>query len=155
MTKSGRKWLITMFMGEYHHSIDAKGRLIIPSKVRDGLGENFIVTRGLDGCLFLYPKLEWDKKIEKFKELPDTKDKRQFMRISLSGATICEYDKQGRINIPNPLIEFAKLEKDCIIIGVDEKLEIWSKERWEEFIANNEENLSDIADSLFTSNYYG
>ena len=144
-----------MFMGEYHHSIDSKGRLIIPSKVRDGLGENFIVTRGLDGCLFLYPKIEWDKKIEKFKELPDTKDKRQFMRIFLSGATICEYDKQGRINIPNPLIEFAKLEKDCIIIGVDEKLEIWSKERWEEFIANNEENLSDIADSLFTSNYYG
>ena len=144
-----------MFMGEYHHSIDSKGRIIIPSKVRDGLGENFIVTRGLDGCLFLYPKLEWDKKIEKFKELPDTKDKRQFMRIFLSGATICEYDKQGRINIPNPLVEFAKLEKDCIIIGVDEKLEIWSKERWEEFIANNEENLSDIADSLFTSNYYG
>ena len=144
-----------MFMGEYHHSIDSKGRIIIPSKVRDGLGENFIVTRGLDGCLFLYPKLEWDKKIEKFKELPDTKDKRQFMRIFLSGATICEYDKQGRINIPNPLIEFAKLEKDCIIIGVDEKLEIWSKERWEEFIADNEENLSDIADSLFTSNYYG
>ena len=154
MTKSGRKWLITMFMGEYHHSIDAKGRIIIPSKVRDGLGENFIVTRGLDGCLFLYPKLEWDKKIEKFKELPDTKDKRQFMRIFLSGATICEYDKQGRINIPNPLIEFAKLEKDCIIIGVDEKLEIWSKERWEEFIANNEENLSEIADNLFTNNYY-
>lgn len=144
-----------MFMGEYHHSIDSKGRIIIPSKVRDGLGENFIVTRGLDGCLFLYPKVEWDKKIEKFKELPDTKDKRQFMRIFLSGATICEYDKQGRINIPNPLVEFAKLEKDCIIIGVDEKLEIWSKERWEEFIANNEENLSDIADSLFTSNYYG
>ena len=144
-----------MFMGEYHHSIDSKGRIIIPSKVRDGLGENFIVTRGLDGCLFLYPKLEWNKKIEKFKELPDTKDKRQFMRIFLSGATICEYDKQGRINIPNPLVEFAKLEKDCIIIGVDEKLEIWSKERWEEFIASNEENLSDIADSLFTSNYYG
>ena len=144
-----------MFMGEYHHSIDSKGRIIVPSKVRDGLGENFIVTRGLDGCLFLYPKTEWDKKIDKFKELPDTKDKRQFMRIFLSGATICEYDKQGRINIPNPLVEFAKLEKDCIIIGVDEKLEIWSKERWEEFIANNEENLSDIADSLFTSNYYG
>ena len=146
---------MTMFMGEYHHSIDSKGRIIVPSKVRDGLGENFIVTRGLDGCLFLYPKCEWDKIINKYKELPDTKDKRQFMRIFLSGATICEYDKQGRINIPNPLVEFAKLEKDCIIIGVDEKLEIWSKERWEEFIANNEENLSDIADSLFTSNYYG
>ena len=144
-----------MFMGEYHHSIDSKGRIIIPVKVRDDLGENFIVTRGLDGCLFLYHKCEWDKIIAKYKELPETKDKRQFMRIFLSGATICEYDKQGRINIPNPLIEFAKLEKDCIIIGVDEKLEIWSKERWEEFIANNEENLSDIADNLFTSNYYG
>jgi len=144
-----------MFMGEYHHSIDSKGRIIIPSKVRDDLGENFIVTRGLDGCLFLYPKNEWDRIITKYKELPDTKDKRQFMRIFLSGATICEYDKQGRINIPNPLIEFAKLEKDCIIIGVDEKLEIWSKQRWEEFIANNEDNISDIADSLFTSNYYG
>ena len=143
-----------MFMGEYHHSIDSKGRIIVPSKVRDDLGENFIVTRGLDGCLFLYPKLEWDKIINKYKELPDTKEKRQFMRILLSGATICEYDKQGRINIPNPLVEFAKLEKDCIIIGVDEKLEIWSKERWEEFIATNEENLSDIADSLFSSNYY-
>ena len=140
-----------MFMGEYHHSIDSKGRIIIPSKVRDDLGENFIVTRGLDGCLFLYPKNEWDRIITKYKELPDTKDKRQFMRIFLSGATICEYDKQGRINIPNPLIEFAKLEKDCIIIGVDEKLEIWSKECWEEFIANNEENLSDIADNLFSN----
>lgn len=144
-----------MFMGEYHHSIDSKGRIIIPVKVRDDLGENFIVTRGLDGCLFLYPKNEWDRIISKYKELPDTKDKRQFMRIFLSGATICEYDKQGRINIPNPLIEFAKLEKDCIIIGVDEKLEIWSKERWEEFIANNEDNLSDIADSLFSSEYHG
>ena len=144
-----------MFMGEYHHSIDAKGRIIVPSKVRDDLGENFIVTRGLDGCLFLYPKNEWDKIISKYKELPDTKDKRQFMRIFLSGATICEYDKQGRINIPNPLIDFAKLEKDCIIIGVDERLEIWSKERWECFISDNEENLSDIADNLFTSNYYG
>ena len=71
----------------------------------------------------------------------------------MSGATVCEFDKQGRINIPNPLIEFAKLEKDCIIIGVDEKLEIWSKARWEEFIANNEENLSDIADSFFSNNY--
>lgn len=143
-----------MFMGEYHHNIDTKGRIIIPSKVRDDLGENFIVTRGLDGCLFLYPKNEWDKIINKYKELPDTKEKRQFMRIFLSGATICEYDKLGRINIPKPLIEFANLEKDCIIIGVDEKLEIWSKSKWEEFIATNEENLSDIADSLFTSNYY-
>lgn len=144
-----------MFMGEYHHNIDSKGRIIVPSKFREDLGENFIVTRGLDGCLFLYSKLEWDKVINKYKELPDTKDKRMFMRIFLSSATICEYDKQGRINVPNPLIEFAKLEKDCIIIGVDEKLEIWSKERWEEFISANEDNLSNIADSFFSNNYYG
>ena len=140
-----------MFMGEYHHSIDVKGRLIVPSKLRDDLGENFIVTRGLDGCLFLYPREHWNAIINKYNELPDTKDKRQFLRIFLSGATICEYDKQGRINIPNPLIEFAKLEKDCIIIGVDEKLEIWSKERWEDFISANEENMSQIADSLFSN----
>lgn len=140
-----------MFMGEYHHTIDAKGRIIMPFKVRDDLGENFIVTRGLDGCLFIYPKEHWNTIINKYKELPDTKDKRQFMRIFLSGATICEYDKQGRINIPNPLIQYADLRKDCIIIGLDERLELWSKERWENFISDNEENLSEIADNLFSN----
>ena len=140
-----------MFMGEYHHNIDTKGRIVIPNKVRDDLGENFIVTRGLDGCLFLYPKAEWDNVINKYKEIPDTKNKRQFMRIFLSGATVCEYDKQGRINIPKPLVEYAKLTKDCIIIGVDEKLEIWSKDCWDKFISDNEESLSDIADDLFSN----
>lgn len=140
-----------MFIGEFHHSIDSKGRIIIPSKLRYDLGENFIVTRGLDGCLFVYPNDEWNKIINKYKELPDTKDRRHFMRIFLSGATVCEFDKQGRINIPSPLINFAGLEKDCIIVGVDERLEIWSKSRWDEFINDNEENLSDIADNLFTS----
>ena len=149
--KSGKKWGEIMFMGEYHHSIDAKGRLIIPSKLRYDLGDNFIVTRGLDSCLFLYPKEQWNNIINKYKNLPDTKDKRQFLRIFLSGATNCEYDKQGRINIPKPLIDYADLNKDCIIIGVDEKLEIWSKERWEQFISDNEENMSEIADSLFAS----
>ena len=140
-----------MFMGEYHHNIDTKGRIVIPNKVRDDLGENFIVTRGLDGCLFVYPKREWDNVIAKYKEIPDTKNKRQFMRIFLSGATVCEYDKQGRINIPKPLVEYAKLIKDCIIIGVDEKLEIWSKDCWDKFISDNEESLSDIADDLFSN----
>ena len=138
-----------MFLGEYHHSIDDKGRIIIPAKTRINLGENFIVTRGLDGCLFIYPKAEWDKIIKKYNELPDNKNKRQFLRIFLSGATICEYDKQGRINIPEPLITYANLVKECIIIGVVDRLEVWSKERWGEFIKENEENLSDIADNLF------
>lgn len=140
-----------MFMGEYHHSIDDKGRLTIPSKIRYELGSNFIVTRGLDGCLFIYPNVEWKKVIEKYKELPNTKDARNFMRFFLSGATENDFDKQGRINISQPLIKYANLLKDCIIIGVNDHLEIWSKENWENFMEENEDNLSDIADKLFSS----
>ena len=142
-----------MFMGEFHHTIDSKGRIIVPAKLRENLGEQFIVTRGLEGCLFIYPKNEWEHIISKYKKLPDTKDRRYFMRIFLSGATVCELDKQGRINIPAPLVQYSKLIKDCLIIGVDERLEIWSKESWEEFINENEDNLSDIADNLFASNF--
>ena len=141
-----------MFMGEYHYAIDDKGRLTIPSKVRYELGEKFIVTRGLDNCLFIYPKDEWNIIITKYKELPNTKDARNFMRFFLSGATECEFDKQGRINITTPLIKYADLQKECIIIGVNDRLEVWSKDRWEQFIELNEENSSDIADNLFSSN---
>ena len=147
----GKKWVILMFMGEFHHNIDDKGRIVIPSKFREGLGYDFIITRGLDGCLFIYPKSEWNNVINKYKELPDTRDKRQFMRIFLSGATSGEYDKQFRINIPRPLQDYAKLEHECVIIGVDERLELWSKEIWESFITSNEESLSAIADNLFTT----
>ena len=139
-----------MFMGEYHQKIDDKGRLTIPSKLRYELGESFIVTRGLDNCLFIYPKEEWNQVISKYKELPNTKDARNFMRFFLSGATEVNFDKQGRINISSPLISYAG--KDCIVIGVNERLEIWSKENWDSFIENNEENLSDIADKLFSTN---
>ena len=140
-----------MFMGEYHYSLDDKGRLTIPSKLRYDLGEKFIVTRGLDNCLFVYPMNEWNNVINKYKELPNTKDARNFMRFFLSGATVCEFDKQGRINIQTPLLNYAKLNKDCVIIGVNDRLEIWSKDMWEEFINENEDNLSDIADNLFSS----
>ncbi len=142
----------SMFMGEYYHSIDDKGRLIIPSKVRGDLGEKFIVTRGLDNCLFIYPTDEWHNIITKYKELPNTKDARNFMRFFLSGATECEYDKQGRIKVPIPLINYANLEKDCVIIGVNDRLEVWSKENWDSFINENEDSLSDIADNLFATN---
>jgi len=138
-----------MFMGEYHHNIDDKGRIIIPSKLREELKDNCIITRGLDGCLFIYPKEEWDNVIHKYKELPDTKEKRQFLRIFLSGASMCEFDKQGRINVPRPLIDYAKLEGNCVIIGVDDRLELWSKNSWDNFIKDNEEGLSNIADKLF------
>lgn len=144
--------MIFMFMGEYHQKIDDKGRLTIPSKLRYELGESFIVTRGLDNCLFIYPKEEWNQVISKYKELPNTKDARNFMRFFLSGATEVNFDKQGRINIPMPLIKYSDLLKDCIVIGVNERLEIWSKEKWDSFIENNEENLSDIADKLFSTN---
>ncbi len=141
-----------MLMGEYHHTIDEKGRLTIPSKIRYELGEQFIVTRGLDNCLFVYPKEEWNNIITKYKQLPNTKDARNFMRFFLSGATVCEFDRQGRINISLPLTKYADLKKECIIIGVNDHLEIWSKDRWDKFIVENEDNLSDIADNLFMTN---
>lgn len=144
--------MINMFIGEYHHSLDNKGRIIIPSKLREDLGNNFITTRGLEGCLYIYPETNWNLIINKYKELPDTKDKRYFMRIFLSGASASELDQQGRVNIPSPLIDYAKLEKDCLIIGVDDHLEIWSQVEWEKFISNNEEKFSDLADTLFTIN---
>ncbi|MDD2469502.1 MAG: division/cell wall cluster transcriptional repressor MraZ [Bacilli bacterium] len=139
-----------MLMGEYHHSIDEKGRLIIPSKFRYDLGDKFIVTKGLDGCLFVYPKNEWENIVSKLKVLPFTKkDARVFTRFFLSGATECEFDKQGRINITSPLAGYADLTKECVIIGVNDRLEIWSKQRFEEFFKVNEENLSDVAENLF------
>jgi MraZ protein len=138
-------------MGEYHHSIDEKGRITIPSKLRYELGESFVVTRGLDGCLFVYPKNEWDNIVQKYRELPNVKEARNFMRFFLSGATTLEFDKQGRINISAPLVTYAALKKDCVIIGVGDKLEIWSMEKWREFMEKNEENFSDIADSLFSN----
>ena len=142
-----------MLMGEYHHNIDEKNRLIIPSKFRYELGEKFIVTRGLDGCLFVYPLNEWDKITNQLNTLPFTKkDARAFSRFFLSGATECEFDRQGRINIPTPLISYASLKKECVIIGVNDRLEIWSKDLWEKFFNDNEEALSDIAENLFESN---
>lgn len=142
-----------MLMGEYHHSIDDKGRITVPAKLRYDLGESFVVTRGLDNCLFVYPMDEWNGIIEKYKELPNTKDARNFMRFFLSGATTCEFDKQGRLKLTGPLIQFAGLTKDCIIIGVNDRLEIWSQERWEQFTLENESNVSEIADKLFQANW--
>lgn len=148
----GRNGAIIMFIGEYHHTIDEKGRLTLPSKVRTELKDNFIVTRGLDGCLFVYPASEWDNIIDKYRELPNTKDARNFMRFFLSGATTASLDKQGRVNIPSPLIEYANLEKDCVIIGVNERLEVWDKTRWDTFMTENEDNFTELADKLFTPN---
>lgn len=141
-----------MFIGEFHHTLDDKGRITLPSKIRLELNENFIITRGLDNCLNVYSKQSWENIINKYKELPNTKDARNFMRFFLSGATENNADKQGRVNISKPLIDFASLKKDCIIIGVNDHLEIWSKENWDKFVSENENNFTEIADSLFSSN---
>ena len=136
-----------MFMGEYNHTIDAKGRLIIPSKFRDKLGDEFVVTKGLDGCLFVYDNAEWSAFEEKLKSLPLTnKDARQFVRFFLAGATLAEVDKQGRILVPSTLREFAALEKEVVLVGVASRVEIWSKARWED--AASYGDMEEIAEHM-------
>ena len=130
-----------MLIGEYEHSLDAKGRLIMTSKLRESMGEKFIVTKGLDGCLFGFSKHEWTNFEEKLKTLPLTnKNARDFVRFFLSGATECEIDKQGRFLIVANLRQYASMEKDVVIIGVGTRIEIWNKQKWEEY--NSEENIS-------------
>ncbi len=138
-----------MFMGEYHHTIDAKGRLIVPAKFRNDLGDLFILTRGLDQCLFGYPLSEWEIIEEKLKNLPLTKkDARAFTRFFFSGATECELDKQGRINIATPLINYANLEKECVVLGVSNRIEIWSKDIWDEYFSESADSFADIAENM-------
>ena len=121
-----------MFMGEYNHTGDEKGRLIVPSKFREQLGDEFVVTKGLDGCLFIYPEDEWDRIEEKFREVPlTTQDARKFARFFFAGAATCEIDKQGRILLPQVLRAHANIGKDAVLVGVLNRVEIWSRERWE------------------------
>ena len=136
-----------MFMGEYNHTVDAKGRLIVPSKFREQLGDEFVVTKGLDGCLFVYENTEWKILEEKLKNLPLTNaNARKITRFFLAGATLCEVDKQGRILLPAVLREFAKIEKDAVMVGVGNRIEIWSKESWSS--ANVYDDMDEIAESM-------
>ncbi|MGO1922566.1 MAG: division/cell wall cluster transcriptional repressor MraZ [Jeotgalicoccus sp.] len=138
-----------MFMGEYKHNLDTKGRIIVPSKFRELLDEQFVITRGLDRCLFAYTQDEWGRIEEKLKTLPLTKkDARKFTRLFFSGATNVEIDKQGRINIPQNLREYAGLSKDCTVIGVSSRIEIWDSAAWEDFYTESEDNFEDIAEDL-------
>ena len=148
--KSGRKWGKDMFIGEYHHNIDEKGRLILPSKFRYELGETFVITRGIDSCLFVYKEDTWNKLTNKLNELSFTKkDVRSFQRFFFFFFSISEFDKQGRINISSPLMEYAKINKECVVIGVNDRIEIWSRENFDKFIDENIDNISDIAENLF------
>ena len=136
-----------MLIGEYAHSLDTKGRLIMPSKLRQDMGEKFIVTKGLDGCLFAFSQNEWLSFESKLKSLPlSDKNARNFVRFFLSGATECELDKQGRFLIPLNLRTAANLEKEAVIIGVGTRLEIWNKDTWEKC----DENISadEIAENM-------
>ncbi|GIP48173.1 MULTISPECIES: division/cell wall cluster transcriptional repressor MraZ [Paenibacillus] len=143
-----------MFMGEFQHSIDDKGRIIIPAKFRDLLGSSFVVTRGLDQCLFVYPMQEWEVLEQKLKALPLMKsDARAFTRFFFSGATECEWDKQGRVNLPGTLRQYAKLEKDCVVLGVSNRVEIWSKDTWEQYFQQSEDTFNEIAEKLVDFNF--
>ncbi|MBR2562602.1 MAG: division/cell wall cluster transcriptional repressor MraZ [Eubacterium sp.] len=128
-----------MFMGEYNHTIDSKGRLIIPSKFREELGESFVVTRGMDGCLSIYSQESWTEFEQKLATLPlASKEARTFTRFFVSGATSCDLDRQGRILVPATLREYAGLKKDVILAGNLDRIEVWSKERWTESIDFND-----------------
>ena len=143
-----------MLIGEYHHNIDEKGRLIIPSKFREEIGNSFVVTRGLDGCLFVYSLVEWEKIIAKLKKLPFTKkDARTFTRFFLASATVCEFDRQGRINLVNSLIEYADLQKECVIIGVNDRLEIWALDKFNNLMEENLMKLDEISEHLFDGDF--
>ncbi len=138
-----------MFVGEFQHALDEKGRITIPARFREGLGDRFIVTRGLDSCLFVYPMAEWQLLEARLKSLPLTKaDARAFVRFLFSGAYECELDRQGRIMLPAVLRQYAGLEKDAVVIGVSTRVEIWSADRWASYVAASEASFGEIAENL-------
>ena len=136
-----------MFMSEYNHTVDTKGRLIVPSKFREQLGDEFVVTKGMDGRLFVYANEDWNAFEQKLTSLPlINKEARKFARFFLAGAAQVEVDKQGRILLPANLREFAGLEKDVVLVGVGSRIEIWSRENWENMDADSD--MDDIAATM-------
>ena len=136
-----------MFMSEYNHTLDTKGRLIIPAKFREVLGEEFVISKGMDGCLFVYANDDWTAFEQKLTSLPlINKEARQFARFFLAGAATVEVDKQGRILLPAALREFAGLEKDVVLVGVGSRVEIWSKDKWENM--NSDTDMDEITSAM-------
>ena len=136
-----------MFMSQYNHTVDTKGRLIVPSKFREQLGDEFVVTKGMDGCLFVYAHDDWNAFEQKLTSLPlINKEARKFARFFLAGAASVEVDKQGRILLPTNLRQFAGLEKDVVLVGVGSRIEIWSLENWENMDADSD--MDDIAGTM-------
>lgn len=142
-----------MFYGEYEHTIDRKGRLIVPAKFRQALKEHDItalfLTRGLDGCLFLFPESEWRTVESRFKQIPFTKaEGRKFNRMFFSGATEVGVDSLGRILVPKPLKEFAGIKEDVMIVGVSSRMEVWSLERWQAFYETSKQSFEEVAERV-------
>lgn len=138
-----------MLMGEYLHTVDNKGRIILPAKFREELGDEFIVTKGLDNCLFVYGKQEWAILEEKLKRLPLAKpEARAFVRFFFAGAAELGCDKQGRVLLPNNLREYASLDKDVVVIGVSNRIEIWDSEAWEKYNDQVAPTVAHIAETM-------
>lgn len=138
-----------MLLGEYRHNVDIKGRVSVPSKFRGDLGQTFVITKGLDNCLFMYSKQEWETFELKLKELPLTnQDARSFVRFFFAGAAECEVDKQGRINIPQNLREYANIQKDVVIVGVATRAEIWDSENWNKYTSSDSLDGTKLASQM-------
>ena len=138
-----------MFIGEYFHNLDAKGRIIIPSKFREALHASFILTRGLDGCLTIYSQKQWEKMFVEIDKLPTTKKAaRQYVRMLTSTATQCELDGQGRIVIPSFLSKPVNIEKECVVIGANDHIEIWDKATWDSYYNEASNSFEEVAENL-------
>jgi MraZ protein len=140
---------MTMFMGEYRHNADKKGRIIIPVRFREALGESIIATKGLDGCIAIYTQSQWNVILEGLQKLPTTKkESRMYIHMLTARAALCEFDAQGRILIPKPLMEDAQIDNECVVIGVADHVEVWAKDRWDSYYASASENFEEVAEQL-------
>ncbi len=138
-----------MFMGEYRHNTDSKGRIIVPARFRDELGNLLILTKGLDGCITVYTPKQWERIIEQLYQLPNTKkESRMYIHMVTSKAAECEVDSAGRILIPQNLLEEAGIVKECVVLGVADHVEIWSSPRWDAYSALASEAFESVAEEL-------
>lgn len=138
-----------MFIGEYQHNLDTKGRITMPSKFREELGNTFYITKGMDGCLFVFPEDEWIEMDKKIKALRlSRKDARGIARLFYAGAIDVSLDKMGRVLLPGNLRQYASLEKEAIIIGVSSRVEIWDKDRWQSYNDDDDFNYDMLTESM-------
>ncbi len=140
---------MSMFMGEYRHNADKKGRIIIPVRFREALGESIVATKGLDGCITVYTLNQWESILEGLQKLPTTKkESRMYIHMLTARAAQCEFDSQGRILLPQPLMEDAQIDKECVVVGVADHVEIWSRTRWDEYYESASESFEEVAEKL-------